>query len=634
MTVPYIFGSATSAIPLSQLDNNFATAITLGNTAVYLGNTTTSIGNLSLANVTISSVSTAITAAQGGTGLTSPGSSGNVLVSNGTSWTSNTLPTIAVSSGGTGQTSYTDGQLLIGNTTGNTLTKATLTAGSGITITNGSGSITIASSSGGSSVPINTDIAVTDYSLTLPSAIASTAGATVRTQTVALDATRELMLFVGASNLQAVVYDSSAGTFGTVVLVRTLAFTPQVSEFAAVAISSSSVLVCSLANSTTALSTVVLSISGSTITVNTAVATSLAGSSSLINANTRLLTFGSSYVLSYTVSSVPAFRAITVSGTTPTIGAELTISAGSDPTTYSSFAYTSSVLLSLSSDGATTLSAYPVSVSGTTLTAGTPTTISVAPLSASTTYVAGVLGTGRVAVAFQTSTGSLYSTGVISVTGTVASATTAGSMACSGGIPQMQVIGNQAFVHGGCVAGGNTLNLLTDTAGVASVGTGISLTSYSMVGYLSTGKVFLTSSTAGSSAYNQYGISGASAVLEKQFQTSITATTQILASTTITSAANYKGVLSGPPNSGNYYTSAQANLSLRTSTGKTAPMQSINLEFVVSIDGNTVGKIQQAGITITNNSVSDALSTATGWYVYQTLSATSLILNLRKMVLS
>lgn len=53
--------------------------------------------------------------------------------------------TLAVASGGTGQTTYTNGQLLIGNSTGNTLTKATLTAGSGISITNGSGSITIAS---------------------------------------------------------------------------------------------------------------------------------------------------------------------------------------------------------------------------------------------------------------------------------------------------------------------------------------------------------------------------------------------------------------------------------------------------------------------------------------------------------
>lgn len=56
--------------------------------------------------------------------------------------------TIAVANGGTGQTSYTNGQLLIGNTTGNTLTKATLTAGSGISVTNGGGSITIATTNG------------------------------------------------------------------------------------------------------------------------------------------------------------------------------------------------------------------------------------------------------------------------------------------------------------------------------------------------------------------------------------------------------------------------------------------------------------------------------------------------------
>ena len=45
--------------------------------------------------------------------------------------------TLAVGNGGTGQTSYTNGQLLIGNTTGNTLVKTTLTAGTGISVTNG-----------------------------------------------------------------------------------------------------------------------------------------------------------------------------------------------------------------------------------------------------------------------------------------------------------------------------------------------------------------------------------------------------------------------------------------------------------------------------------------------------------------
>jgi len=78
-----------------------------------------------------------ITEVQAGTGIT---------VTNGTG----PIPTVALTSpvtvvtGGTGQTTYTNGQILIGNTTGNTLTKATLTAGSNVTITNGTGSISVA----------------------------------------------------------------------------------------------------------------------------------------------------------------------------------------------------------------------------------------------------------------------------------------------------------------------------------------------------------------------------------------------------------------------------------------------------------------------------------------------------------
>jgi hypothetical protein len=48
--------------------------------------------------------------------------------------------------------------LLIGNTTGNTLAKATLTAGTNITITEGAGSITIAAAAGGD--PAGTAVAM------------------------------------------------------------------------------------------------------------------------------------------------------------------------------------------------------------------------------------------------------------------------------------------------------------------------------------------------------------------------------------------------------------------------------------------------------------------------------------------
>jgi len=59
MAVPYTFSTATGSLPLSQLDSNFSTAITIGNTAVVLGDTISTINNLTLSNVAITSVSTA-----------------------------------------------------------------------------------------------------------------------------------------------------------------------------------------------------------------------------------------------------------------------------------------------------------------------------------------------------------------------------------------------------------------------------------------------------------------------------------------------------------------------------------------------------------------------------------------------
>jgi len=82
-----------------------------------------------------------------GTGVTIPASSTTIVFADGTNVVSalNYLPSaLPVASGGTGQTTYTDGQLLIGNTSGNTLAKATLTGTADqITVTNGAGSITL-----------------------------------------------------------------------------------------------------------------------------------------------------------------------------------------------------------------------------------------------------------------------------------------------------------------------------------------------------------------------------------------------------------------------------------------------------------------------------------------------------------
>ncbi|MFP4024094.1 MAG: beta strand repeat-containing protein [Thiohalospira sp.] len=67
--------------------------------------------------------------------------------------------TLPIANGGTGQNSYTDGELLIGNSADNTLNKTTLTAGNGINITNGNGSITISNE-----IPIQQISEVSTYS--------------------------------------------------------------------------------------------------------------------------------------------------------------------------------------------------------------------------------------------------------------------------------------------------------------------------------------------------------------------------------------------------------------------------------------------------------------------------------------
>jgi len=93
MTVPYTFGSATSAIPLSQLDSNFATAITLGNTAVYLGNTTTSFGNVTLTNTTVTNYTETPYTANSSTAITLALTNGTVQIITLTGNATITMPT-------------------------------------------------------------------------------------------------------------------------------------------------------------------------------------------------------------------------------------------------------------------------------------------------------------------------------------------------------------------------------------------------------------------------------------------------------------------------------------------------------------------------------------------------------------
>jgi hypothetical protein len=123
MAVPYTFGSATTSIPLSQLDSNFATTITLGNTAIQLGNTVTTLNNMTLANVTISSGTSSIvpTSIANGTSNVTIASSGGAIAmaTNGaTAITVDTSQKVGIGSASPGAKLDVNGQALIG-TTGN-----------------------------------------------------------------------------------------------------------------------------------------------------------------------------------------------------------------------------------------------------------------------------------------------------------------------------------------------------------------------------------------------------------------------------------------------------------------------------------------------------------------------------------
>jgi len=111
--------------------------------------------------------------------------------------------TVGVGYGGTGQTTYADGELLIGNSSNSSLTKATLTAGTGISISNGSGSITISSSGANFTAGDGLDLTGSTLSLDLK----ANGGLVIESTELALD--------LGASAITGTLAIADGGTGAT-----------------------------------------------------------------------------------------------------------------------------------------------------------------------------------------------------------------------------------------------------------------------------------------------------------------------------------------------------------------------------------------------------------------------------------
>lgn len=195
---------------------------------------------------------------------------------------------------------------------------------------------------------------------------------------VALDSTRAIFIHQ-FNGLSAVVYDVSTNTWGSVTQIRG---TANVSNYAAVLSSANAVLVTSCSN-TTALQGVVLSVSGTTITVNTAGTATLAGNitaASPPNIGMQLIAVtGGGFAVAYTrATTVHGIRGISISGTTVTIGAE--VSLGTTPavtnTPHIFDCGANSVILAVGVNAASsTLYYLPLSLSGSTLTGGSGGTL-------------------------------------------------------------------------------------------------------------------------------------------------------------------------------------------------------------------------------------------------------------------
>lgn len=324
---------------------------------------------------------------------------------------------------------------------------------------------------------------------------ASNVGATNTIRSVALDATRTMLLVTGSVSLHAVVYDHAASVFGTPALVRTGNI--QTNKIQAVKHEVNRALVFSAVG--TAMQAVLVEAIGTVITVygSTAATFDLSGAD---EETARPVLVGNSWL----VSGVTGVVAVTVTATSCAIGASVAFTGSN---TGAVFRVSDTVALLISNNALIT--AKCVTVSGTTLTDNSIITLT----ALGNVPIYRQIGS-RFAVVYNQLIGTVQGA-IISVSGTTPSATTI-TLASPGGntVYSAHQVANQLIVvtsnDSSFIA---SANALTDSIGTAVSGTAITRTltvapSQSYVGGNNTEGWFRYSTASNRVVYWSIGVSG------------------------------------------------------------------------------------------------------------------------------
>lgn len=324
----------------------------------------------------------------------------------------------------------------------------------------------------------------------------STSGA--KTQRIALDANRTCFLF-GGTTCYAIVYDDSAKTWGTATSVR--ASIPN-SAFVGVLAGTDKVVVITC-DSTTAGQACALTFTGTTVTVNTAYNWTPSANYAAFG---TMVAVGTGFAFSYALAGpVSAERGVSVTGTIVSVGAE--VAAANPLANTAPWLFVSGSTVRMLSPSATSLYCKPATLSGNTLTAGTQASVTTtdsslrAFLNANGNIVSEYINTTHFAAVFAL-TGTTEAASAVSL-GVTPVAIARDRTDCKA------ITASKTLFTWHDLSGSAYFRILTDTAGTASVGTLLTVTSDGSNSGISAGQLDGTTAyvyVQSSQARSVYGI--------------------------------------------------------------------------------------------------------------------------------